>query len=665
MDAASLEQMNKLRKSLGLPLLPTQGAAPPSSTGPSFKEHDSDASEDGEPASTLETREAAGYSNWQQLQDEAEAKKRREAKVAALKKARDLSQKFSKLEGKGLGDVSEDADLDVKSWLKSQNKRMKKIEKERAERTAKELEERERLAAIEYTSADLAGVSVAHEVGDFEEENGEQILTLKDKAIGNGDDDDDDDDELEAAEIVARDKLTKKLDLKKKAAYDVHAENEDGERKILAQYDEDTGLKRKFTLDASGSNADAREAKRRAVGDLLQSSKAMISLMPLGSGDQPISDYVTEIKIKKPKKEKKKKREKALDDDDIFPVAGSQNGDSMDLDGRAPEAKAIFTENAFQDDDDLQLALAQSRRAAFKKKKRVRPEDIAKELRTDSPATPDTAGENEDGMVFDETTAFVENLQVTRLESKPARSARKSEEPSQIAPSLDGEGDVQMAQSYNDVEDGEDLAARLKREQSATGNYTTTGLEEEVTIDQGAGATLKLLKQRGLVKSDDLHELTEIQRQREFFLQERRNREAASEAMARAQREQDRKAGIYDRMSTKDRQEQARYENSRREQKDQREMAEFFNANYRPNVELKYVDETGRSLDQKEAFKHLSHQFHGKGSGKQKTEKRLKKIEDEQKKQSVSVLDSSRSVGMDRAQGAVGKKNKQAGVRLG
>ena len=50
---------------------------------------------------------------------------------------------------------------------------------------------------------------------------------------------------------------------------------------------------------------------------------------------------------------------------------------------------------------------------------------------------------------------------------------------------------------------------------------------------------------------------------------------------------------------------------------------------YKPEVKLDYVDESGRSLSQKEAFRQLSHRFHGKGSGKKKTEKRGKKVEEE------------------------------------
>jgi len=51
---------------------------------------------------------------------------------------------------------------------------------------------------------------------------------------------------------------------------------------------------------------------------------------------------------------------------------------------------------------------------------------------------------------------------------------------------------------------------------------------------------------------------------------------------------------------------------------------------YRPEVKLEYVDEAGRTMTPKEAFRYLSHRFHGKGSGKKKLEKRIKKSEEDQ-----------------------------------
>ena len=51
--------------------------------------------------------------------------------------------------------------------------------------------------------------------------------------------------------------------------------------------------------------------------------------------------------------------------------------------------------------------------------------------------------------------------------------------------------------------------------------------------------------------------------------------------------------------------------------------------NYNPDVKIVYTDNIGRELNSKEAFRQLSHKFHGKGSGKMKTEKRMKKAVEE------------------------------------
>lgn len=51
--------------------------------------------------------------------------------------------------------------------------------------------------------------------------------------------------------------------------------------------------------------------------------------------------------------------------------------------------------------------------------------------------------------------------------------------------------------------------------------------------------------------------------------------------------------------------------------------------NYKPNVKLDYIDDDGHLLNAKEAFRYLSHKFHGKGPGKNKVEKRMKKNEQE------------------------------------
>lgn len=665
MSAADIEQMNKLRKSLGLPLLNVSGQPPPTSEGPTFKSHSAsddegqrDSDDDGEPASTLETREAAGFDNWKALQEEEKRKAVRERRKKEIQRARDIAARATKLEGKGLGEADDDAgDLDAKAWLKGQKKRQSKIERERAERLAKELAEREAQAAIEYSSKDLAGVQVAHELGDFENGESEHILTLKDQEIGN-DDDSDQEDVLENTEIVARDNLKEKLDLKKRKVYDV---NDDSEKGLLSQYDD---KKRKaFTLDGQGATIEERDAKRQQIGEKLKNTFSLDILKP-----ETVSDYM-EIKIKKPKKEKKSKRQKAEDEDDIFPTRQATNGDAMELDSGSSAPAPIkprVSENNFNDDDDLANALSRSRRAALKKQKR-KPEDIIKQLKQeDDRATPDV--EAEGGLVLDDTTVFLDNISSRPREEIIEPAVQKSvEQPeAESPPGQKGGEDQHMGEAYGGVENEEELLDRLRREQSThTPDVPHAGLEEEKTLDQGLGAALSLLRQRGLVKETDSGDKNKLYKDRQQFIIEARLRENDAETRARMQRERDRQSGKLTGLSVKEREEHARWQNTQREHQTSIQAAAAFNREYKPDVNLKYIDDDGRSMNQKEAFKHLSHQFHGKGSGKMKTEKHLKKIADEKKREATSILDSSQATGMSNAQGAMGKKNKEAGVRLG
>ncbi|EFR03938.1 hypothetical protein MGYG_06937 [Nannizzia gypsea CBS 118893] len=684
-DALSIEQNNKIRVALGLAPLPVPGAA---NDGPAFKSGDGDesASSDGEePASTLETRAAQGYDNWKAIQDEREAHQKREARKDAIRRARENAQRMAKLEGKGLGEGGEDAELDTRSWLMQHKKKQKRIEKDRAKRLAEELAEREQQMA-EYTSKDLAGVRVAHEIGDFDEfdETGEKVLTLKDTTI---DEDEEEGAELENIQMREGEKTKERLALKKKrVAYDPN--DMDGSGAILSQYDEEIdGKKRKhFTLASGDLTPQAREAKRQDVSSKLKMES--VKLDGLLEKEVAASDYMdaSEIKVKKPKKKKAKstRRRHAEEDEDIStPAAATDtNGDHMEMDGGESEkpsagpavpAKRPQEDISFVDDDDLQASLAAQRRAAFKKRKKLRPEDLARQLREESEQAQtamdvDGADGDEGGLILNETSEFVANLQRPTLLER-ARSA--SHEPTAAAaaetpalqPTVEEEtSDVEMEPDYTVVEQEE--TERQSAEPQA--DITATGLEEESTLDQGLGATLAMLKQRGLVMAgeQDGHSINSLHRDRQRFLAEKRRREAEAERLARAQRERDRASGKLDRMSARDREEYARWENKQRDQLESRAMADVFNREYKPDVQLKYVDEFGRRMNQKEAFKHLSHQFHGKGSGKMKTEKHLKKIEDEKKREAMSTLDSSQNTGMNNAMGATAKKNRQAGVRL-
>jgi U4/U6.U5 tri-snRNP-associated protein 1 len=379
-DAISIEEANRIRASLGMKPLPVPGAA-----GPVFK--DAPAAPPEEVGSTLESRQAEGYDNYRKIQEAEEAKRKREAKAEAVKKARDAAKRFSKLEGKGLGDADED-DVDTRSWLTKQKKRQKEIEKARK----KEQELAEAETAAEYTAKDLAGVKVGHKIDTFQE--GEvQVLTLKDTTI---EENEEEGDELENLDLREREKLNEKLELKKKKpVYNPNDVDEAGEKSILAHYDEEIDGKKgkRFTLDGMGSTA---EASREGVSsqkmkpkvfslDILSKCKVITPFLDLSltacSEDEPNSDYldISEIKMKKPKKKKAKStRQRVVDEDDIFPeVAAADtsqaNGNAMDVDQPAVTTKKrTFDDISFVDDEDLQASLATQRRNALKKRQKLR-----------------------------------------------------------------------------------------------------------------------------------------------------------------------------------------------------------------------------------------------------------------------------------------------------
>lgn len=47
--------------------------------------------------------------------------------------------------------------------------------------------------------------------------------------------------------------------------------------------------------------------------------------------------------------------------------------------------------------------------------------------------------------------------------------------------------------------------------------------------------------------------------------------------------------------------------------------------NYNPEINITYTDDNNNVLDRKEAYKYLSHKFHGKGPSKNKQAKLLKR----------------------------------------
>ena len=175
---------------------------------------------------------------------------------------------------------------------------------------------------------------------------------------------------------------------------------------------------------------------------------------------------------------------------------------------------------------------------------------------------------------------------------------------------------------------------------------------------------MSLARDRGLIQNDRDGETNEDTRRRNLFLMGKQKIERDVDDWARKERERQRESTEWKRMSIRDQEARSARLNEERDRRKSDLLSQLMQREYRPAVHLRYVDDDGRDMTPKEAFKAMSHAFHGKGSGKQKTEKRLKKIEDEKRRDARNVLDSGTSIGMNNAASATAKKNRQPGVRL-
>ncbi|KAH9039699.1 SART-1 family-domain-containing protein [Lactarius hengduanensis] len=606
-ESISLEETNKIRISLGLKPL-TDDSAPADD-------------KENKPRPTMlnserQKRNRRSQSTFMPL--------RIQDRISKVRNKRELN---ASLNGATLGDADADTD-DTLKWIKKSKKREKVLAKKRQA----ELESMDKVFQEEYTEKDLQGLKVSHDFSKLED--GEShILTLKDSRIL-----DNEDDELQNVEMAEAEKTKERNELKiKKRDYTGYDDEEFVEGR--------EGMRRTVlssTMNSwKGPKTHAQSEEQAAVSI----NKALLSIDYTKNIES--SDYLQkgDVGFKKPKTKKKRPTRRAAEDSDIIPV-----GDQMEIDIKPSVPRVRDLDVNFVDDDELQAALASSRRAKIKIKK-VSPEEIARRVaeeraRSEEPSTVDVIkvedGEAEvegsGGLVFDDTSEFVRGItydpivvkrEVPGADGPVTPAMLKQASPYEDIPMEEVEeleaGEV-LVKDEDDVDDDdamlnaiEDAIRVTEAEEKAAAEDGNLGVgtSSEQTFSTGMASTLNILRQQGLVAtpSDDQVDRERVQLQRDLWLAEQRRRD-------QAQRE---------------------YENRLRDQQEARANLEAFK-NYKPDVNIVYHDEFGRALDWKEAWKALSHKFHGKGSGKMKTEKRLKKIAEEKKKEAMASGDTPLSM---------------------
>lgn len=650
----SIEETNKLRISLGLKPL----------------------SIDNEP------KKESAEDNYEKYKDDlkkTEETKKIQEKIQRSRNKRELKKKLS---GKGLGELEEGEDDDTLAWIKRQKKRQKEL----ADMKRKQLEEMDKEVIEEYKSENLKGLKVGHDISEIEEGE-EEILVLKDAIIT---EDDDGDDELISNRLTEKEKLQKNLELKKKKnIYGGVYDDEEalyGKKKILSQYDDDDDDNKGFILNGNGEVFDTSLHKADENKNGFKKGALDLNYNKM----QEIKDYYTKdemVSFKKPKKKKKKKhtRKIKLDgEDDNFIESETSIDSSVQAEIKPVEKYSYsnITSNIddvnFIDDDELQIALSKARRKNTKKLVKsiketvqdVKQEDIKekeREKKEDELEDEENILSNDlrrkeevEGIKFinevSETSEFIRNIPTLPLLQRQNQNEKQSS--SNENNELEKEENIEMEsenESNNEetkildnknkeLEEGERIESEDEGliSQSNEQSTTSTGIaaiEEEPLISSGMAATVSLLLQKGIVNPVTKEELEKekLQIEKEKWLNEQKINDIIKER--RKQKDRDRKDRHGRSSRDRDRDRDYDRDDIYRERERAREAEKKFK-NYKPVVNIEYHDEFGRTLTQKEAFRQLSHKFHGKTSGKLKTEKRLKKLEEELKLQQMSSTDT-------------------------
>ncbi|KAE9592547.1 putative SNU66/SART1 family protein [Lupinus albus] len=538
-----------------------------------------------------------------------------------------------------------EAASEISSWVN----KSRKIEKERVLQLSKIFEEQDNIAVEgsddedtdQHTKENLAGMKVLHGL-DKVVEGGTVVLTIKDQPIlADGDINEDVDmlENLEIGEQKQRDEAYKAAKKKTGIYDDKFNDDPSVEKKMLPQYDDPT-TDEGFTLDERGRFSGEAEKKLEELRRRLTGVSAN-NFEDLTSSGKVSSDYFTSeemLKFKKPKKKKSLRKKDKLDINALESEAVSSGLGVGDLGSRKDAKRQAMKEeqekleaemrnNAYQsayakadeaskllrlqqtqkvkteedetpvfadDDEDLRKSLEKARRLALKKKEEEGasgPQAVAllaasnqtNESVDDQNPTAGESGENK--VVFTEMEEFVWGLHIDEEARKPEsedvfmRDDDDATAPDEAKTDVPG-GWAEVIESREDEEPDKEDKEDIVPDETI----------HEVAVGKGLSGALKLLKERGTLK----------------------------ESIEWGGRNMDKKksklVGIVD--------DEGKEEQKKRE------------------IRIERTDEFGRILTPKEAFRTLSHKFHGKGPGKMKQEKRMKQYQEELKMKQMKSSDT-------------------------
>ncbi|XP_013387929.1 U4/U6.U5 tri-snRNP-associated protein 1 [Lingula anatina] len=551
----------------------------------------------------------------------------------------------------------------------------------------------------EYTSRDLKGIKVEHGMGSFKEGKA-VILTLKDKGIL---DEDDEGDTLVNVNIVDDERSKKNVENKKKKPdykpWDEPEYDEYGMLKtsnILDKYDEEIdGEKRDaFTLGSGGKYDGEHEKNMEKIRAQLRQQGQSLSLAAPNIASEYYTQEEMDAKFKKVKKKVRKIRKKMVKADDLLPLEDEvprsrnkrgTNEDNQEITPQESEWGAAFmsgmgqvqsTEDMEVDKPDFEdgesfvhvhaeLPLVGQTFVVklFERLKKGTNEDNQEIMPQESEwgaafmsgmgqvqSTEDMEVDKPD---FEDGESFVHvHAELPLIAEKIIAQRGADTNSAGVAGSIvlnsTSEfcrtlGDIPTyGQSGNREEDKDELGEfeselleqrkrREEEEEEKTNRWEEVAidtqpveikeeekvvLDDEPTVDKGLAAALQLSVKKGFLVHEVAKKLPTSKLVTEMEAQNYSIEDKRFDDIDEKYKKRDRfyNSGIVTEFKEKE--------------------------SYKPDVKIEYVDDKGRNLDSKEAFRQLSHRFHGKGSGKRKQEKRSKKMEEDELMKQMSSTDT-------------------------
>lgn len=625
----SIEETNKLRQQIGLPLLPTT-------------------------TTTNISSDSTEYKNYEDYERERLQNLKNNQLIERINIAKFNSNKRKFLINETIIDNAEDLDTD--DWLNNLGESTESSKPHKKQKTT--------IVKSNLNDTGPTTTIIGHTTKELQSLGNNEILTLKDTDLIN------DDDEDGTGSILMNQDLSNKAKLKRNLAERKEAENikfngrhyrrnnKEEEEEEEEEFNDIDGLLTNDKVIMSGSTIDLSSNTAKLPPPPNDKKKNMLAITNLFedldndtlSNNNNIKSNVP-IKMKKIKKKKDNNKKKSnklkLLDDTIKPV------------------ELLVETNIGNDDDidDIENQLSNSISNLRTKKLQTRleftPEQLAEEISANKRweferklEQENLKNNNNNNNVYNDTIGFLNNLETNILSES---------------------GEVEVTANINEEsadDDDEDDVKQQEVESKQTNPGVYSIVEEKQKEDEapkfsgGLAETLKFLKSRNILDPESITTTNEELRQQELAreeaikksellkmkisIEERILKEELSKDKSYIRMPKIERSGYFEKLlDTRLKQKGIIIDNNTgtttTTKKTNLGMVQNNLKIYNPKVELTYKDELGNVLNTKQAYKQLSHKYHGTGLDKNKKKQEQLKKKQQQQRGSKSINTSTTS----------------------